>query len=148
VKGKTIGAAPLVELTFRHLLAENGIDLERDKVKIVDVKRAHEPGVSFGVAAAKALEDGQIDGFWANAMGAPNAIRSGRRQGGARCTPRRRAEGGVQLYLSRARHERQDDRPRSDMVAAANACGRWRQRAWPGDGSLAAKVGEKLFSAA
>ena len=77
VKGRTIGAAPLVELTFKHLLAESGIDLVRDQVKIVDVKRAHERGVSFGVAAAKALEDGQIDGFWANAMGAQNAIRSG-----------------------------------------------------------------------
>ena len=31
VKGRTIGAAPLVELTFRHLLAENGIDLGRDQ---------------------------------------------------------------------------------------------------------------------
>ena len=77
VKRRTIGAAPLVELTLRRLLAESGIDLVRDQVKIVDVKRGHEPGVSFGVAAAKALEDGQIDGFWANAMGAQNAIRSG-----------------------------------------------------------------------
>jgi NitT/TauT family transport system substrate-binding protein len=77
VKGRTIGAAPLVELTFKHMLSECGIDLERDRVRIVDVKRAHERGVSFGVAAAKALEDGQIDGFWANAMGAQNAIRSG-----------------------------------------------------------------------
>ena len=77
VKGRTIGAAPLVELTLRRLLAESRIDLVRDQVKIVDVKRGHEPGVSFGVAAAKALEDGQIDGFWANAMGAQNAIRSG-----------------------------------------------------------------------
>ena len=77
VKGRTIGAAPLVELTLKHMLSECGIDLERDRVRIVDVKRAHERGVSFGVAAAKALEDGQIDGFWANAMGAQNAIRSG-----------------------------------------------------------------------
>jgi ABC-type nitrate/sulfonate/bicarbonate transport system substrate-binding protein len=77
VKGRTIGAAPLVELTFKHLLAENGIGLDRDRVQIVGVKRAHEQGASFGVAAAQALEDGQIDGFWANAMGAQNAIRSG-----------------------------------------------------------------------
>ena len=38
VKGRTIGAAPLVELTFKHLLAESGIDLERDQVRIVDVQ--------------------------------------------------------------------------------------------------------------
>jgi ABC-type nitrate/sulfonate/bicarbonate transport system substrate-binding protein len=33
--------------------------------------------VSFGVTAAKALEAGQIDGFWANAMGAEIAVRRG-----------------------------------------------------------------------
>ena len=59
VKGRTIGAAPLVELTFKHLLAENAIDVARDQVRIVDVNRAYEGGVSFGVAAAKALEDRQ-----------------------------------------------------------------------------------------
>ena len=34
-------------------------------------------GVSFGVHAARALEEGTIDGFWANAMGAEVAVRSG-----------------------------------------------------------------------
>jgi ABC-type nitrate/sulfonate/bicarbonate transport system substrate-binding protein len=33
--------------------------------------------VSFGVFAARALEAGQIDGFWANAMGAETAISRG-----------------------------------------------------------------------
>jgi ABC-type nitrate/sulfonate/bicarbonate transport system substrate-binding protein len=40
------------------------------------------PGVvektaSFGLMAAKALEQGKIDGFWANGMGAEVAVRSG-----------------------------------------------------------------------
>jgi ABC-type nitrate/sulfonate/bicarbonate transport system substrate-binding protein len=35
------------------------------------------PGVSFGVAAAHALEAGQIDGFWANAIGAETVVASG-----------------------------------------------------------------------
>jgi ABC-type nitrate/sulfonate/bicarbonate transport system substrate-binding protein len=34
-------------------------------------------GVSFGVNAAKALEEGKIDGFWANGMGAEVAVRRG-----------------------------------------------------------------------
>ena len=34
-------------------------------------------GLSFGVTAAKALEDGKIDGSWADAMGAEVAVRSG-----------------------------------------------------------------------
>ena len=76
VRGRTIGAAPMVDLGLKHLLAEAGIDPERD-VKIVGVEGMMEPGVSFGVAAAKALAEGQIDGFWANAMGAETAVRSG-----------------------------------------------------------------------
>ena len=77
VKGRTIGAAPLVSLGLQQMLIESGIDLERDAVRIVGVPGANEPGVSFGVVAAEALEQGKLDGFWANAMGAENAVRSG-----------------------------------------------------------------------
>ncbi len=77
VKGRRIGAAPLVDLALRQLLIDAGIDLEADGVEIVGVPGAHEPGVSFGVVAAKALQEGALDGFWANAMGAENAVRSG-----------------------------------------------------------------------
>jgi ABC-type nitrate/sulfonate/bicarbonate transport system substrate-binding protein len=66
----------MVDLGLKHLLAEAGIDPERD-VRIVGVDGMMEPGVSFGVAAARALEKGTIDGFWANAMGAETAVRSG-----------------------------------------------------------------------
>jgi NitT/TauT family transport system substrate-binding protein len=74
VKGLRIGAAPGVDLGLRGLLAEAGIDLERDDVRIGPVPGAGQPGVSFGVTAAKALEEGIIDGFWANAMGAEIAV--------------------------------------------------------------------------
>jgi ABC-type nitrate/sulfonate/bicarbonate transport system substrate-binding protein len=77
VKGRTIGAAPLVSLGLQQMIVESGIDLEKDGVRIVGVPGANDPGVSFGVAAARALERGQLDGFWANAMGAENAVRSG-----------------------------------------------------------------------
>src|SRR5215472_7805748 len=64
VKGRSIGAAPWVEMGLRGLLASAGIDLVRD-------------GVNFGVTAAKALEERRIDGFWANGMGAEVAVRRG-----------------------------------------------------------------------
>jgi NitT/TauT family transport system substrate-binding protein len=78
VKGRTIGAAPWVEMGLRRLLVEAGIDLERDRVQIVPVPGISGTGiVNFGVSAAKALEDGLIDGFWANGMGAEVAVRRG-----------------------------------------------------------------------
>jgi NitT/TauT family transport system substrate-binding protein len=75
VKGRAIGAAPMVELGLKQLLIDAGIDL--GAVRIVGVPGADKPGVSFGVAAARALAEGAIDGFWANAMGAENAVRQG-----------------------------------------------------------------------
>ena len=80
VKGCSIGAAPWVEMGLRRLLFEAGIDLERDQVRIAPVPGASgsEGGiVNFGLTAAKALEDGLIDGFWANGIGTEVAVRRG-----------------------------------------------------------------------
>jgi NitT/TauT family transport system substrate-binding protein len=77
VKSRSIGAAPWVEMGLRRLLAEAGIDLQRDGVTIAPVPGALGSGVNFGVTAAKALEDGKIDGFWANGMGTEVAVRRG-----------------------------------------------------------------------
>src|SRR5258705_7479825 len=77
VKGKSIGAAPWVEMGLRRLLIEAGIDPARDGVKIAPVPGAQGAGVNFGVTAAKALEERKIDGFWANGMGAEVAISRG-----------------------------------------------------------------------
>jgi ABC-type nitrate/sulfonate/bicarbonate transport system substrate-binding protein len=77
VKGQRIGAAPGPVDGLKRMLSVNGIDPERD-VKIGPV-----PGftvgqtASFGLLAAKALEEGKIDGFWANGMGAEVAVKSG-----------------------------------------------------------------------
>jgi len=78
IKGLRIGAAPMVDLGLKQLLAESGIDEERDDVRIAPVPGVV-PGkvVNFGLMAAKALEEGTIDGFWANGMGAEVAIRRG-----------------------------------------------------------------------
>src|SRR5271169_5399882 len=78
VRGRSIGAAPWVEMGLRRLLIEAGIDLERDQVTIAPVPGTTGAGiVNFGVSAAKALEEGLIDGFWANGMGAEVAVRRG-----------------------------------------------------------------------
>jgi NitT/TauT family transport system substrate-binding protein len=77
VKGRSIGAAPWVDMGLRRLLIEAGIDLSRDQVKIAPVPGAQAAGVNFGVTAAKALEERKIDGFWANGMGTEVAVRRG-----------------------------------------------------------------------
>ena len=77
VRGRSIGAAPWVEMGLRRLLIEAGIDLHRDGVTIAPVPGASGANVNFGLTAAKALEDGKIDGFWANGMGAEVAVRRG-----------------------------------------------------------------------
>lgn len=76
VRGLRIGAAPVVEYGFRGVLMEAGIDPDND-LEIVRVPGTAGPDTNFGVSAATALEEGKIDGFWANAMGAEVAVRRG-----------------------------------------------------------------------
>ena len=76
VKGLRIGAAPFVELGLRRMLSEVGIDPARDGMTIGPIQGTGKGG-SFGVMAAEALRNKEIDGFWANAMGAETAIRQG-----------------------------------------------------------------------
>ena len=77
VKGRKIGAAPWVDLGLKRLLVAAGIDEERDHVTIAPIPRTADRSTNFGLMAAKALQDGLIDGFWANGMGAAIAIKSG-----------------------------------------------------------------------
>ena len=76
VRGQRIGAAPGPVDGLKQLLRAAGIDPERD-VKIGPVPGALGQSASFGLLAAKALEEETIDGFWANGMGAEVAVRSG-----------------------------------------------------------------------
>lgn len=77
VKGRRIGAAPWVELGLRRLLLAGGIDPLRDQVEITPIPGTENLKVNTGVTAARALEAMQIDGFWANGMGAELAVRRG-----------------------------------------------------------------------
>jgi ABC-type nitrate/sulfonate/bicarbonate transport system substrate-binding protein len=76
VKGLRIGAAPGPVDGLKRMLAAAGIDPARD-VQIGPVPGAVEKTASFGIMAAKALEEGKLDGFWANGMGAEVAVRNG-----------------------------------------------------------------------
>ncbi len=77
LKGLRIGGDEGPDAALKQLLIAAGLDAERDKVQIMAVPGSGEPGASFGMAAAKALETGQIDAFWANAMATEIAIRRG-----------------------------------------------------------------------
>jgi len=148
IKGLNIGAAPLVDLGLKRLLVESGIDEERDGVKIGPVPGAFlGENKNFGVAAAKALQAGLIDGFWANGMGAEVAVRSG---AGTMVIDARRGDGppGAIHYTMPAMITSDKmiaEHP--DAVAAAVRALVKTQQALKADVSLATKVGRKLFPA-
>jgi NitT/TauT family transport system substrate-binding protein len=77
VRGRRIGASPWVDLGLKRLLIDAGLDIARDDIAIAPVPGGLDLKVNTGVAVAKALESGVIDGFWANGMGAEIAVRSG-----------------------------------------------------------------------
>lgn len=77
IKGLRIGAAPGVNLSLQRMLVEAGIDPEKNGVQIMPIPGAAGANVSFGLSAAKALEEGKLDGFWANGMGCEVAVRRG-----------------------------------------------------------------------
>jgi len=76
LRGLRLTAAEGPDLVFKQLLRSAGLDPERD-LEIVALPGAQERHVSFGVFAAEALQDGRIDGFWSNAMGAETAVTRG-----------------------------------------------------------------------
>ena len=144
VKGLRIGAAPGPDAAFRRMLAEAGVDPERD-LTLAPVPGSGEPGVSFGVHAAQALDEGVIDGFWANAMGAEVAVRSG--IGNVVLDPRQGiGPSAARDYTFAALVT--TDRLIEDSPATAEGAVRAvvaAQRALQADSSPAAEVGQRLF---
>jgi ABC-type nitrate/sulfonate/bicarbonate transport system substrate-binding protein len=145
VKGRSIGAAPWVEMGLRGLLAEAGLDLVRDGIKIAPVPGSLAAGVNFGVTAAKALEERKIDGFWANGMGAEVAVRRGV---GTVVLDVRRGDGPKPCFnytmASIATTDRLIERS-PDVAAAVTRAIVKTQAALKKDVSLATNVGRKLF---
>lgn len=145
VKGLRIGAAPGPDAGLRRLLIEAGIDPERDGVHIAPVPGTGEANASFGVTAARALEEGKIDGFWANAMGAEVAVRGGV---GTVVLDVRRGDGppAAALYTFPAlvTTERLIERD-PDAVAAAIRAIVKTQGALTADPGRATEVGRRIF---
>lgn len=145
IKGLRIGAAPGPDDGLRRLLVEAGIDLERDQVEIGPVPGATGAGVSFGVHAARTLEAGKIDGFWANGMGSEVAVRSG---AGTVVLDVRRGDGPpASQYYTFPTLVTTEDRISQDpqSVAAAVRAIVKVQNALREDPARATEVGERLF---
>jgi len=145
LKGLRIGAAPGPADGLKRMLVESGMDPERE-VTIAPVPAA--AGVSFGLAAANALEKGAVDGFWANGMGAEVAMRRGV---GMLVIDARRGDGpkDARHYTFPALVTTQkaiDERP--GAVAAAIRAVVRAQRALKDDPSLAAEAAKRHFPAA
>ena len=146
VKGRKIGAAPWVELGLRRLLREADIDLQRDGVTIAPVPSPPgEVSVNFGLNAAKALEARQIDGFWANGMGAEVALSRGV---GTVVLDVRRGDGPGSCFNYTMASLAATDQLLSRNPAAARGAIRAVVRAQTAlrrDVTLATKVADKLF---
>lgn len=76
LRGRTIGAAPWVDMGLQHLFRQVGLDPERD-VRIVPIAAPPDAQPNFGLRAAQALEERQVDAFWANGMATEVAVRGG-----------------------------------------------------------------------
>jgi NitT/TauT family transport system substrate-binding protein len=146
LKGLRVTAAEGPDLAFKQMLTIAGLDPARD-LDIVELPGARERHVSFGVFAAEALQQGKIDGFWSNAMGAETAVSRGI---GKILVDVRRGDdpdrvrhftfaglGVAETFLAKAPRE---------VEAAARAIAR-AQKALREDPGLARKVGESKFPA-
>jgi ABC-type nitrate/sulfonate/bicarbonate transport system substrate-binding protein len=144
VKGLRIGAAPGPVDGLKRMLAAAGIDPERE-VKIGPVPGVVEKTASFGLMAAKALEEGRIDGFWANGMGAEVAVRSG--IGTLVLDARRDASAEAKAYTFPAlvTSERMI-REKPEATRAAVRAVKAAQAILKSDPERAATVAKKLFS--
>lgn len=145
VKGLRIGAAPGVNLSLQRLLVEAGIDPETNNVQIMPIPGAGGPNVSFGLSAAKALEEGSLDGFWANGMGCEVAVRHGV---GTMVLDVRRGDGppAARHYTFSAlvTTERRIEKEPETAAAAIRAVMK-AHKALREDGSRATEVGKKRF---
>jgi ABC-type nitrate/sulfonate/bicarbonate transport system substrate-binding protein len=145
VKGLRIGAAPGVDLSLKQMLIDAGIDPEKNNVRIIPIPGAVGPTVSFGLAAAQALEEGKLDAFWANGMGCEVAVRRG---AGTMVLDVRRGDGPPAarrytfsaLVTTQKRIAAEPESARAAIRAVIKA-----QNALKEDPNLATEIGRKRF---
>jgi NitT/TauT family transport system substrate-binding protein len=145
VRGRKIGAAPWVDLGLKQLLVAAGLDEARDNITVAPVPNTGSPSVNFGLTAAKALEDGLIDGFWANGMGTEVAVRGG---AGTVVLDIRRGDGPKECFnYTMASLAVTDDflAQRPDDARRAVAAMKETHAALKQDIALATKVGREVF---
>jgi NitT/TauT family transport system substrate-binding protein len=136
-------AAPVLGL--RHLLAQSGIDLERDNVRIVPPPPPSNQGRWMGHAGVDAIKQGEADAYWGNGM----RLALGEQCGVAKLhLDLRRGDGppGANLYNFAALTTTDrliDEHP--DIAAGAVRAIVKTQRALKADPSLATAIGERLF---
>jgi ABC-type nitrate/sulfonate/bicarbonate transport system substrate-binding protein len=144
LKGLRLTAAEGPDLALRQMLIRAKIDPHRD-LEILELPGAKARDVSFGVFAARALEAGQIDGFWANAMGAEIAV--SRAVGKVLVDVRRGDDpAGVRSFTFAGLAVRDDfiENHPNDVAAAVRAIVK-AQRALRAKPGLAANVGQRKF---
>ena len=146
VRGLRLTAAEGPDLALKTMLRTAGIDPARE-LQIVELPGARARDVSFGVFAARGLEAKQIDGFWANAMGAETAVSRG--VGKILIDVRRGDDPGEVRYFTFAGMATTDNfigREPEAIGAAVRAIVK-AQKALRADPSLARDVGRKKFPA-
>jgi ABC-type nitrate/sulfonate/bicarbonate transport system substrate-binding protein len=144
LKGLRLTAAEGPDLALRRMLVDAKIDPDKD-LQIVELPGAKARDVSFGVFAARALEAGQIDGFWANAMGSATAVSRGV---GKILVDVRRGDDPAEVrhftFAGLATTETQIERDEQSVAAAVRAIVKT-QKALRADPTLAAEVGRRKF---
>ena len=144
VRGLRLTAAQGPDLALKRMLRGAGIEPGRD-VEIVELPGAKSRDVSFGVFAARGLEAGQVDGFWANAMGAETAVSRG--VGKVLIDVRRGDDPGEVRYFTFAGMASTDafiEREPKAVAAAVRAIVK-AQQALRADPNLAREVGNRKF---
>jgi NitT/TauT family transport system substrate-binding protein len=143
VRGLRIGAAPGPVDGLKQMLKGAGIDPERD-VQIGPVPGTASDKASFGLMAAKALEERRIDGFWANGMGAEVAERQG--IGTVVLDARREGSPEVKGYTFPALACTDETiRKRPELARAAIDAVHKAQQALKEDPKRASEIGRRLF---
>jgi NitT/TauT family transport system substrate-binding protein len=145
LRGKRIGAAPWVEMGLRRLLIDASLDPAENGITIAPVPGATGSTTNFGLTAAQALQDGKIDGFWANGMATEIAVTS---DTGTIVLDVRRGDGPAgcfdYTFGALATTERLIEKS-PDVAAAALAALIDAQAELKADPSRATVVGEKRF---
>lgn len=146
VKGLRLTAAEGPDLALKQMLIGAGIDPAKD-LRLVELPGAKARDVSFGVFAARALEAGEIDGFWANAMGAETAVSRG---GGKILIDVRRGDDPAEVrrftFAGMVTTDEFIEREAESIAAAVRAIVK-AQKALRADPKLAAEVGRRKFPA-